>query len=412
MNLTEFFESIEVGLPKNGFEENKEPFDEYLSGIFKEYFACVSGIDDADSPSICSGVNNSIDKIEKLYKQIVLAVKQHLDGFPNDSYVTFVKALSAIDAELNRLITDLSQFDPSINQTGYSDIDLRCTLHPPLYRMRSDRAVASTGSLSRKDIFHIPFEKRRLVSNQRYSVTGLPCLYLGSSIWICWDELGHPDLNNVFVSRFRFAEKVRVLDFQLPPRAMWELFKYVQSQSKLNLLTPSEKRSVPEVLCRYNEQVITAYIVCWPLIAACSIRVDSEAGPFFPEYIIPQLLLQWVTKDPEVDGIRYFSTRSLLQDYYINANCVFPAREIQPKGYCSHLKKKFHLTTPISWEILQMLNLPNRFQSGPSNWKAKVKLNNDLPSLYSVTGFYLAEGMLGEIEGNGITPSWSGPVED
>jgi hypothetical protein len=373
-----------------------------------DYFASVKGIDDADSPSICSSVKNSIGKIEGLYQQIVLAVKQHLEGFPNESYVTFLKSLSAVDAELKLLVTDLNQFDPSNNQTGYSEIDLRCTLHPPLYRMRQDRAVASTGALSRKDIFHIPFEKRRLVSNQRYSVTGLPCLYLGSSIWICWDELGRPNLNDVFVSRFRFAEKVRVLDFQLPPRAMWEVFKYVQSQSKMNTLLPSAS----EVLSRYNEKVMAAYIVCWPLIAACSIRVDSEAGPFFPEYIIPQLLLQWVTKDEEVDGIRYFSTRSLLQDYYINANCVFPARVINRKGYCSRLKNKFHLTTPLSWEILQMLNLPNRFQSGPSNSKASVKLNNDGFAHYSNTGFYLAEGRLGEIEAIEATPSLSGPVED
>jgi len=408
MNLTEFFESKKVELPRGGFEEDKEAFDEYLSGIFKDYFTCVNGIDDADFPSICSGVKSSIGKIEELYEQIVLAVKQHLDGFPNESYIKFVKSLSAIEAELKLLVTDLNKFDPSRNQTGYSDIDLRCTLHPPLYRMRSDRAVASTGALSRKDIFHIPFEKRRLVSNQRYSVTGLPCLYLGSSIWICWDELGRPDLNDVFVSRFRLAERTRVLDFQLPPRAMREVFKYVQSQSKANTLPPFAS----EVLSRYNEKVMAAYIICWPLIAACSIRVDSEGRSFFPEYIVPQLLLQWVTKDPEVDGIRYFSTRSLLQDYYINANCVFPAREIKPKGCCSRLKKKFHLTTPIPWEILQLLNLPNKFQSGPSNSKAKVKLNNDLPSSYAVTGFYITEGRLGEIEEDGTIFGWSGPVED
>ena len=32
--------------------------------------------------------------------------------------------------------------------------------------------------LERKDMLHIPFNKREIVSNQRFSVTGLPCLYL------------------------------------------------------------------------------------------------------------------------------------------------------------------------------------------------------------------------------------------
>ncbi|MFW1494652.1 hypothetical protein ACEV9S_24505, partial [Vibrio parahaemolyticus] len=46
----------------------------------------------------------------------------------------------------------------------------------------------------------------------------------------------------------------------------------------------------------------------WPLIAACSIRVKNPSDNFKPEYIIPQLLLQWARDYKSIDGIRYTST--------------------------------------------------------------------------------------------------------
>ena len=45
----------------------------------------------------------------------------------------------------------------------------------------------------KEEMFHIPFNKRYLVGNQRFSISGLPCLYLGGSPYVCWEELGRPD---------------------------------------------------------------------------------------------------------------------------------------------------------------------------------------------------------------------------
>lgn len=41
----------------------------------------------------------------------------------------------------------------------------------------------------RKDLFHIPYEQRSKVSTNRYSVSGLPALYLSGSVYACWEEL-------------------------------------------------------------------------------------------------------------------------------------------------------------------------------------------------------------------------------
>src|SRR5208282_525908 len=73
-----------------------------------------------------------------------------------------------------------------------------------------------TGSLTRYELFHIPFTKRQCIKNQRYSLSGQPLLYLGLSIVDVVSELRGDPLN---IAGFTFCyywlrepEKVRVLD--------------------------------------------------------------------------------------------------------------------------------------------------------------------------------------------------------
>lgn len=52
----------------------------------------------------------------------------------------------------------------------------------PFYRMR----VNNKNSLfSNSEMFYIPFDLSHLVSNQRFSLSGYPCLYLGTSTYGC-----------------------------------------------------------------------------------------------------------------------------------------------------------------------------------------------------------------------------------
>jgi hypothetical protein len=112
------------------------------------------------------------------------------------------------------------------------------------------------------------------------------------------------------------------------------MFESVLNQSKS--LTPPAFTA--ELLARYDDDYIASQIMFWPLIAGCSIQVDSIEGSSFPQHIVPQLLLQWVTKEKKVEGIRYFSTRRSAKDLglYVNARgpLLLPEEEIQID--CSH----------------------------------------------------------------------------
>lgn len=80
--------------------------------------------------------------------------------------------------------------------------------------------------------------------------------------------------------------------------------------------------------------------------------------PFAAEYIIPQLLMQWVrneirsNKGDEYDqlvGIRYFSCASVKASN-MGFNYVFPTSGQQKSAelpYCSVLTRSFRLTNPV-----------------------------------------------------------------
>jgi len=107
-----------------------------------------------------------------------------------------------------------------------------------------------------------------------------------------------------------------------------------------------------------------ALAVCWPLMATAAIRRKHGDAPFIAEYIIPQLMLQWITEnnDVDVDGIAYSSVSCKTHVTYPAgiANFVFPAKEIAPTGHCPRLRRKFAMTEPIAWHLLERIGLDSQ----------------------------------------------------
>jgi hypothetical protein len=375
-----------------------------LKKLFRDYIAEAKKIADPDHRAICETIEQSIPEIGRIANGIVRATKHYLQGYPHQAYLEVRNTLK--NAKFDTLMTEVSSYNPSAPPAPF-DSHLEATLHPDMYRIRPGLGLAAAGTLKKKDIFHVPFEKRHLVSNQRYSIAGLPCLYLGSSTWICWEELDRPELNDCIFSKFKFAEKTKILDFQLPPANAWRFYTYVQARSRSSQQPPQ----IGELQARYNEAFVISHILYWPLIAASSIRVDSRVGAFFPQYIVPQLLLQWVTKERKVDGIRYFSTRTPTQmNSQVNINYVFPTREIKHSGRCSTLRRKIHLLTPELWAMMEMINNdPRDLTALPpgtiDNRVGIVEFSESMKYPYRDTKFYVLEKRLTALG------DYFGPVE-
>ena len=250
-------------------------------------------------------------------KGLVDTVKKYYEGKPNEAYRKFE----------NTLRNDLKNFDEVLRFQDLPKTDF--------YRMR---LASPNYSLERKELFHIPFEKRGLVKSQRFSIPGFPSLYLGSSVYICWEELGRPLINQFQVVRISNTENLKILD--LSPLQGDELL---------------------------NARKLYRYFMTWPLIAACSVKVVNKDDTFKPEYIIPQILLQWIRNNHEIKGLTYQTTHIDFEKVSTRGNLtntVFPVLSNKKSGLCPELKKIFQISEPLSPELLDLVE-----SFGALNWE-------------------------------------------
>lgn len=256
------------------------------------------------------------------------------------------------------------QFDAMMEEQHkhLASLSYQYQLNESFYRVRtSDKEIND-----RKEMFHIPYHKRHLVATQRYSIAGVPCLYLGNTIYACWQELNKPDLNKMYISKFVLANTLEILDFAIT-------FETLQKQPTM-----------------YEEKKILAFFSLYPLIMACSFKKKYEDATFNIEYIIPNMILQWLSREKDrYSGIRYFSTKMKHDSFdSIGINLVVPPREMKDsveEGYCPALKSTFKYTHPVSWALI------NTFPDGKKQYKsAPDSLQENQRVLQNVDDFVLS----------------------
>ncbi|WP_151087969.1 RES domain-containing protein [Hymenobacter baengnokdamensis] len=311
------------------------------------------------------------DKIQRLTEGIIEAVECYYRGRLLQADEAFRAALNFVDFN---------------NLTSIETI----RAHHSFYRARPE----GTKRFTKRDLFHHPFESRGLVGTNRYSIPGLPALYLGDSTYVCWEELNKPRLHSLNFSRFENVRDLKVVKLQ-----------------RLTDYLPQLRAVVPNLHNRYT--YLLRYLALFPLSITCCIKTKSTTDTFKPEYVIPQLLLQYVTSEKEtMSGIMYPSTKA---DYGIARgvllyNYVFPVKDIQGSGHCSDLAAAFALTEPTSIDVESMasygnvrpftLDECNEMDSNPQTLALVV----DDPRDYLMTGFGFIERTLRKRNPKLLTP--------
>lgn len=195
------------------------------------------------------------------------------------------------------------------------------------------RAASTNYLYNKMEMFHIPLNKRHLVKNQRFSLSGFPCLYLGEKSYTCWEELERPDFGLCnFVSLIN-TQTIKLLDLSFP----------IEVKNERNILV-------------------------LPVIIACSLKAQ-KSDDFKPEYIIPQLILHNLIKrrndsnknESEVIGLMYHSIAAYYFDDHIFAfpqelkqkdldiylNYVIPVINIEEET-CPTLRTIYKMSESIS----------------------------------------------------------------
>lgn len=360
MNLYDFIGHEDTALPMTW--NLSIDFEEFISNKFDLF---LNRIDKLDNNSITEKIKSEKKKIHTCCNSIKDTIKSILGGHPYKAYQCFDCAIRTVKSEIHQQMTSLKTKKIGV-----------------LYRIR----ITDTPELCREEIFHIPFELRYRVATQRYSIPGLPCLYLSGSLYTCWEEMGRPPFHKIQVAAFKVKTNcnIEVLNFSNRPLRL------------LGKLTPSG-----DLQYNKDEDLIVSHIILWPLMASCSIIVKYPEAPYKPEYIIPQMVLQWVTENKGVDGVCYFSShvRSISNKIPQQAcNFVFPAQEVTATGHCAKLCGFFEITQPCGWQLLRAINNLDDYVtiSGGMEWKLRLLGNRE--DQYAFTDFANIETKLSKLE--------------
>ncbi|QZT36569.1 hypothetical protein K5X82_15145 [Halosquirtibacter xylanolyticus] len=285
--------------------ELRNLFDDYINQVK----TCIHG----NSISLTKKLppywtyNSLIEMLETISNSLLNSIDHFHAGLPNKAYNRLAEGLSILLKNKSTRNNFREHFTLSLS-------------HFKSYRLRNKLRPNDIINHP-KDLFHIPFGIRRITKSYRYSIPGFPCLYLGSSPEISFKEIGE---------------------------SMKDLFGIV-FESKKNLTFFNIDFS--EVPYSIDIEKLYIKIVSWPLIAACSIKMNDshKSYEFKPEYIIPQLLLQYI-RQQEI-GL-YTQTQDINLDYIKDLIHLLKKNISSSPDYINKLIKELDSLQKIISEIL------------------------------------------------------------
>ena len=150
-----------------------------------------------------------------------------------------------------------------------------------------------------------------MIKTQRFSISGIPCIYLSTSSYGCWIEMNRPDSKSFQVSSIKIPTDIKVLNLCI-------------QQNLIN-----GKMAVIQNTKEWKEAIQCLEI--FPLVIATSYHVKQNDRSFKSEYIIPQIVMQ-VCGELGIKGIAYLSKK--VEDKYAYPYAVNLAIPI-PSNDCS-----------------------------------------------------------------------------
>lgn len=347
-----------IRLPVN--QNSEDSFEEQLIDLLHDVEGYV-----LESDCLTSMKGFDVEVFKKRYETlsdgIIKALRAYYSGAPVKAYQDLVKAIK--DSNLMGYLPPTKEFATT------SDF----------YRTR---VVEGNYTVSKGELFHIPFQKRMFIKTQRYSITGFPTLYLSSSLYVAWEEMRRPNLDQLKVVRLVNTQPVRCVD--LTTDRYLKSFKYEPQEG----IAGSEEK----------EELYA--MMAWPLKAACSFKVLDDNAPFKPEYIIPQLMLQFVQQNPDIDGIVFSSTHIDLNNENINGdmyNIAIPVKKDSIQGYCPLLTKLFNSTEVLTAQSMEISSAGGQMWSPDKRVEAmtqQIELVKGVGTQYPYTKFGRMESYL------------------
>lgn len=214
----------------------------------------------------------------------------------------------------------------------------------------------------KEDMGYIPFKKRSLVATQRFSIPGIPCLYLGTSSYACWLELNKPADYLFSVSHYKIVQDLKILDLTM---SLFSIEAFPENQRISNL------KDI------FNENIpiesIEAIFELAPLIIATSFVVqNSDNRNFKIEYTISHLIMNNLTK-LKIDGVAFLSKKfkSELFTYPLGVILAFPIFDEK------RIQSNIEFNDPINFAEFKMIPSSETKSFSSTYWNSKPYNNDD-----------------------------------
>ena len=278
-------------------------------------------------PSLTNMLVELISEIETngASRRIVAAVKDYVEKLMTSIELYYQGNL--VDAQLivNEMIAGFGNTAPAVtdinNSIAFPGGGPDCS-EVQFFRARLSENVVE---FSANEMLHIPFNMRHIVKSERFSIPGLPCLYLGNSTYACWVEMGCPADHRFNVAPIVLDNSQRVLNLTVTMNSLYAFREEVHTM-------PEEDA----------ENFAIDLLKLMVLTFSTSYKVNEGNRSFKSEYILPQMIML-ACKSRNLDGITYYSKQIPYEGFActVGVNLVLFATysgEESLSSICDHLE--------------------------------------------------------------------------
>ena len=275
---------------------------DYAEELYKcldDYFIRIQTKIGEEYPDTIKAIDSNIAQIRKCISsyyngkisEAYSCIKNILKQYVNSPFI-----VASVDKNYAFRGTAVKELRPGI----YSDERYDDTYDVMLkHNLSFYRARIAVETIQEKDMLHIPFNKRGIVDTQRFSIAGLPCLYLSTTSFGTWLELGLPEAEYFQVSSFMIPKDLKILNLCIQQHLINGMSSFIANE--------------------YEKNMVLNSLEIFPIIIATSYHVSETNRKFKSEYIISQIIMQ-VCNELNIDGVAYLSKRML--DFYAYPQAV------------------------------------------------------------------------------------------
>ena len=302
----------------------------------------ISWIGDLEDAFVKKSVDSQyISAIRDLKNDIVDIMDKYHAGNVGQAYEKMKKVIAS-------LINGSAGIAVSFVQNSFAFNDVEDVINNTVNETRIEFFRARTSDkfcvFNREEMLHIPFDLRERVSSERFSIPGLPCLYLATTTYCCWLELRTPPDYQFNVSPVRINQKNRILNLTMNADTFEQIIEYTEKNKAAN---------------KYTIEALKLWILSY----ASSFKIIADNRSFKEEYIIPQLIML-VSRDLGLDGVSYYSKQ--VEDdrfaYMRSVNLALFAKYNGEKKY-SEICKDIEIAPSYNYAMFKQLGYSEKYKS-------------------------------------------------